>query len=675
MPVSNRNERRDWKAISWDYDWILSFSDDTECPYLLTEREIQALLTFLEPMAWKTRWESKLDTPIDQDVITALRDKIVDKLMRDEDCPSDPCEDGCIDYLPNSSFIRYEPNDPFRTPLLVPPGYTIIPWYTNPLIPLPGVIPTDAMVNQLSVAAPALPLSGFPRFSFEFDGRGEVEIELVNVPAGGFCLVVTDENVLNVKIVNTSSNILDILSLAGILAALGIDAEDANVVDTDVVEIDVPDVGHHRIDVTFLPNFGGETLLGFGGGLRRVTLCGPVQVVEEMYLQRQSPEDPCLIEQSTDGGITWQEAWRMDNCCDQPIYERYNEQGIKETSPDGETWTESRDTDPRFYPPTLPPLPGLPGEDLRCAAANNVTGFLHSAADDIIADAAIWSGVSYLLSALIGIILVVIIGATGGAATPLALGLVGALIATGSAGFAAAMTAGVYETFNCIVYCNTPDDGLYTEANWQAIKAGITSQLTGIASTFLHDNINMMGIAGLNNASRSNISEGLECDTCDCENEWCYLFDFVATEAQLGWVEWARATTGGGVSGSTWNGSGWDSETTGAAFPFNDDMLMSIKRSFTDSLVTSVTVNWHGGRAANFGRRVQVVKADNSIQEYNTNASTSTLTQVINQVVKEIRISIEQDGGGTTNPVITCDNVQFNGLGDNPIGVDNCIEE
>lgn len=519
-PATSRKRKIHNELRYWDWDWINTLSHENECPYYLTEREVGALLTFMDTMGWTTRWKSPTEQVIDKDFIEGLRDGISYKLMRDEDCPADPCEDGCIDYLPNSSFIRYEPNDPFRTPLLVPPGYTYIPWYTNPLIPLPGVIPTDAMVNQLAVLGYAIPLSGFPRFSFEFDGRGEVEIELVNVPAGGFCLVVLDETLTNVKIVNTSSNLFDIVSLAGILAALGIDTEDANFVDTDIVEIEVPIIGHHRIDVTFLPNFGGETLLGFGGGLRRVTLCGPTQVIEEMYLQRQSPEDNCLIEQSTDGGITWQEAWRMDNCCcgDSTERFRYNQDGIKETSPDGVIWTEDRENDPRFYPPTMPPLPISAGDELRCASSNNVTGWLNSVADNWIVNAGLGSGVSYALSILIPLLIIVVSGATGGLATPLMLALAGALASVGGSAFDAAMTAAVYEALNCIVYCNTPASGVYSEANWQAIKGQIRAEFTGIASTFLHDQINAMGIAGLNNAARTGVSAGFACDDCECSN-------------------------------------------------------------------------------------------------------------------------------------------------------------
>lgn len=511
--MNNRYTRKDWKAITWDQDYIQSFSAEVQCPYYLNEQEVQALLTTMEMMSWSTRWYSPTGQELDRRWIRELASGLSDKLMREDDCPSDPCEDGCIDYLPNTGFIRYEPNDPFRTPLLVPPGYTYTPWYTNPTIPLPGVIPTDAMVNQLSVLAPALPLSGFPRFSFEFDGRGEVEIELVNVPAGGFCVVVLDENLFNVKIVNTSSNLLDIVSIAGLLAALGIDTEDANVVDTDVVEIEVENVGHHRIDVTFLPNLGGETILGFGGGLRRITLCGFSEVQQEMYLQRQSPEDECLIEQSTDGGITWQEAWRMDNCCcdDQATQTRVVDGIIEESTDGGETWHEI-ENDPRFNGLRLPPRTG---GDPKCDSAQSVVDMIENHFEELAADVGLGASVTVVIAAVIALLAVVV---SLGTFTPLIVPLAGALFYAGSAAITAEMDAAVYEELLCLVYCNSEDDGSYTKTGWQSLVNGIiaSDELPTLPKTLLRDYVRLLGSVGLSNAASFNPTADGDCEACNC---------------------------------------------------------------------------------------------------------------------------------------------------------------
>ena len=297
------NRKNEIKMIQWDYDHITSLSDQTQCPYYLTEQEVSALITFIDFMGWRTRWYSNVDSPISQEFIDNLRDNLSFKLLADEDCPADPCEDGCIDYTPNSAFITYYPNDPFRTPNLIPSGYSIPPWYHNAGVPLPGVLPGDAMVNGLAVIAPNLPASGFPRMHFEFDGSGEVEIEFVQVPAGGLALIQVDGLLTNLTLVELSTSVLDLLSLEGLLDLLGFDVEDAGLNETTTVEKDFTAFGHHTIDVYFIPSLGDETVIGFGGGIRRLSFCGEMAVTMPGVALRFSPA--CNLEVSYDSGETW----------------------------------------------------------------------------------------------------------------------------------------------------------------------------------------------------------------------------------------------------------------------------------------------------------------------------------------------------------------------------------
>lgn len=196
-----------------------------------------------------------------------------------EDC--EDCTNNCTDYLPSTDFVEYAPNDPFRTPDFVPPHYLFPPWYTNPLIPLPGVIPTDAMVNFLSVlenqTIPELLEYGFPRFRINVVGSGEVEIELVEIPNGGFALITVDGRVEGAKVVKlTSIGIfeLDLIQLA--LGAFSL-VSDAQVVNTNTIEMKIETPGPHVIDVTFFPLVSTDEIIGFGGGLRRVGLCDTMQ--------------------------------------------------------------------------------------------------------------------------------------------------------------------------------------------------------------------------------------------------------------------------------------------------------------------------------------------------------------------------------------------------------------
>jgi len=182
--------------------------------------------------------------------------------------------DGCVLFMPNAAFFGYAPNNPFSTPNLTPPGYFMPPFYTDPLIPLPGVLPTDAMVNFASIPVGATLLellaSGFPRIRIPFQGAGEIEIELVRVPQGGIALVTLDGGIDYIKVVDLNS--VSIIGLPVLEDLLDVVLE-PNVAETEILEVKTDGAGAHFIDVTFLPNIGGEVLLGFGGGLRRVSYC------------------------------------------------------------------------------------------------------------------------------------------------------------------------------------------------------------------------------------------------------------------------------------------------------------------------------------------------------------------------------------------------------------------
>lgn len=290
----------------WDYDHIMSLTDDVNCPYYLSEKEVHALITNLDSMGSTHRWYSPTNQPILVEMIQRLRNGIAYKLLSAEDCPGEPCEDGCLDYVPNSAFITYEPNDPFRTPTYTPAGYFLPPWYTNPLIPLPGVQPNDAIVNFLGIPnAFAIPTSGFPRARISFSGSGQVEVEFVTLPQGGLALVTWDDNPITLQVLDlTSIGAAEIASIGFVLAALGIET-DAQVVGTRVQEFNFETPGAHHIDITFIPNVGitDELIVGFGGGIRRVSLCGMMEGLMPSTIFRFTSD--CLLEVSYNGGLDY----------------------------------------------------------------------------------------------------------------------------------------------------------------------------------------------------------------------------------------------------------------------------------------------------------------------------------------------------------------------------------
>lgn len=262
-----------WKGHQIDWDFVSTRSDLESC-YHLTPQQIAILLSLTEYIGWKTRWFSPTHAPIEQDLIDTWQSGIERALMLPEECG---CDDGvCNDYLPNSQIVTYAPNDPFQTPEYIPPGYVLPPWYTNPAVPLPGVLPSDAMVNFLSLTViPIAALAeGMPRFRISVVGTGEVELEFVKVPQGGYVLLTTDNSPAAAKLIDLASvSVTDVVSLEALLSVLGL-VTDYDIVQTEVIEIDFTTAGEHVIDCTFIPNIGSDVILGFGGGLRRVSLCG-----------------------------------------------------------------------------------------------------------------------------------------------------------------------------------------------------------------------------------------------------------------------------------------------------------------------------------------------------------------------------------------------------------------
>lgn len=73
--------------LQCDYDRTIALSDE-ECCFSLTKKEVAMILSMTDYLGWSTRWYSEIDTPIDLDVITALKDKLEFKLMSGC-CPDD----------------------------------------------------------------------------------------------------------------------------------------------------------------------------------------------------------------------------------------------------------------------------------------------------------------------------------------------------------------------------------------------------------------------------------------------------------------------------------------------------------------------------------------------------------------------------------------------------------
>lgn len=586
-----------------------------------------------------------------------------------DNCGEEP---RCYEFPPSAAFIEWFPNNPYTEPDLIGEGYNAPAWYqattaSNLILGTQfGDIVTDLSRFPPGSLPSIIPASGLPRFRINLGAPGIVTIHLLNIFAGSVAQITIDDDPLTVRFIDMDRD------------QIAIPFETAT---TTPVEVEVVGEGAHHIDVIVVSQLNDQIpFLHHGGGLRKVEICGEAADMP-FYELRTNPEDPCLIEQRQSPTGEWFEAFRMDNCCDDTVYTRYNDDGIMETSTDGETWTENREDDPRFYPPTLPPLPGIPGAELRCEAANNITGYLHSAADQIIADSAAWGNISALLGVLMSVILVIIAGASLGTLSPLALGLVAVLMATGSSAFAAAMTSGVYQDFLCIVYCHTPEDGVYTEANWQAIKAQVLTDITGIAGTFLSENLNIMGIAGMNNASRMGINEGLDCDECPCDDTWCHLFDFSIDNQ-----EWTVVNSGGWNSGTYQLGTGWRFQDTinTVQNPDTANRLVYIRRAMAATTITKITMTYDfvGSTYDSTALDALIIALNGAVKVSTTRAAMVDGSNIevvwegtqggVADITVWLRSSRDTSSPYTYGGDALIRSVQLEGTGNNPFGTDNC---
>jgi len=439
---------------------------------------------------------------------------------------SDGCNDekiNCRDFLPSAGIVTYAPNDPFLTPEYTPPGYSMPPYYANAGIPLPGVIPTDAMVNLLSpenlITIATDP--GFPRFSMSVSGTGEVELEFVKIPQGGLMYIQAPDATVPLQIVELDSvSVFDVASLAFLLALLGLPG-DYSVVNTEIIELHFETPGDHAVECTFLPQLGGEVILGFGGGLRRIGLCGLSATGENMYFRlRANPENNRLMEAQWSVDGDWELV--LDNTCCDPAGGEGTQSRLNgdtyyyEISLDGgETWI-SDPTDPRLTGTQYPPL-DPETENLKCQAATNAFQQFQNAYLEC-AIAFVSATTVVAAAAAIAAILAVIITRPTEAykLIPIIMTRISAFIGSTAEAFTIDFATFADALF-CAMFCNVKDDGTFDQAGFDEVIASVEGSTIGrlLSQIILY----CWQVLGLTNAAKTPTGTAVDpsaCEACDC---------------------------------------------------------------------------------------------------------------------------------------------------------------
>lgn len=486
---------------------------------------ISAVKSLTEWFAW-----ARDDQKRGKDAATVWRpvlESVISQLSGNSDCTD--CGEPCKDYAPDAPLIEYWPNDPFRTPEYLPPNYTLPPFYHNATISIPGVLPTDAMVNGAALGYDPLQSfqiflnflqiltgnPGFPNVEINCYGQGQVEVEFVKIIQGGLAFVLQDDDVDTLRIISLNAQNLQDLDLELLLELIS-GGDTGETVNTEIVEFNFTTTGPHTVKIIFMPNIGTDIVYGFGGGIRRVSLCGlSVLGSPDMFKLRQNEADNCLLEQSLDGGLTWLTAFDYGLCKPEPTKNRYIEQNgalvYQKSTDGGATWQDAApETDPRHNAGTLSPLAGDARCDAACSAVaviqNEVNGTIEYLNSSALASS-IGAGIIAFL-AIVGI-------ATGGILTAIAAALATTLVNTGAAAFAAAFDSTVWDNLRCHLLHHVANDGGFDVTAWNAVKDDLSTDITGIARDHLWRMIDLMGSSGLTNAARLGAGTGCDCSGCE----------------------------------------------------------------------------------------------------------------------------------------------------------------
>lgn len=400
-----------WKATRLDAEAVLSTPLDPHCVEL-DMRQIKALLSILEPLRWRTRWYN-VDNVSDAE-LNEFTDSIYHELMKQKTC-YDELEQYCYDIMPWSPQIEwfpYSPYDPQNGPLQPPAwfvvGKTISGWLSDLLTAITdflGLADTieeltgyrygDVITTVLQIdSAFGLPVTSgnlgtIPGFKFHFDGPATVEMHMLDVIAGGTAFIALDQDPL----ANDGITINDIVQLIDNLVdpndlIMDLERSVANFPtlyeagDAErIVEIEATEPGPHYVSVRFLPGFEADvTPIAYGGGFRKITICGQSEGTPEMYDLRVNEE--CILQYTTDGGVTWidvQGAENMATCWQGPAGP------AGPPGPAGEDGEPGPEGPPGDVTDTLPPLPDE-GTDEMCNAAWAVAEELLVVIDEAIAE-------------------------------------------------------------------------------------------------------------------------------------------------------------------------------------------------------------------------------------------------------------------------------------------------
>lgn len=210
----------------------------------------------------------------------------------------------------------------------------------------------------------------------------------------------------------------------------------------------------------------------------------------------------------------------MSCCSDEHTRFRYLEDGtLQKSEDDGETWEDAPNDDPRNNSTIYPPIEGDDGNDKKCTAAEGMIALIEEQIGNNLTDEMTRYTLQQLITDWVNIFI-----QTSNIFTALITIATNQIFALSIAIVRPALTEEVYEQLKCIFYCHMGDDASFNNEQWEAVRAQILSDITGVAGLFLEHLVYLLGSVGLTNLARSMGAIEGDCSACDCgdgcSNDW-----------------------------------------------------------------------------------------------------------------------------------------------------------
>jgi len=212
----------------------------------------------------------------------------------------------------------------------------------------------------------------------------------------------------------------------------------------------------------------------------------------------------------------------MNGCCGDeiPVQFRWTEDGDLEKSEDGgTTWEPAPEFDPRINSTQFPPVAGAPSFDKRCIAATGMSNLIKLEVGENLTDDMSRFTLGELITSWVNTLI-----QTSNPFQALINIAVNQIFALIISVLRAALTDTVYDQLICIFYCRMQDDISFTASGVDLVTSDIGDQIGGIATLFLQQLVNLLGVVGMTNLARSGAATEGDCSECDecltCTQVW-----------------------------------------------------------------------------------------------------------------------------------------------------------